>query len=60
MLNPTHRIFVCFTGQVTEFFRKAKAKELDPYALCGEDDFMCQLNAFWYANYPEQPLYSYY
>lgn len=35
--------------EVTEFFRKAKAKEIDTAALCGEDDFVCQMNSFWTA-----------
>jgi cation-transporting ATPase 13A1 len=35
--------------EVTEFFRKAKAKEIDQSTLCGEDDFVCQMNAFWTA-----------
>ena len=35
--------------EVTEFFRKAKAKEIDIYANCGEDDFVCQMNAYWTA-----------
>jgi len=29
--------------EVTEFFRKAKAKEIDAASLCGEDDVMCQV-----------------
>jgi cation-transporting ATPase 13A1 len=35
--------------EVTEFFRKAKAKEIDPASLCAEDDYMCELMAFWQA-----------
>ena len=35
--------------EVTEFFRKAKAKEIDIYATCGEDDMICLMNAFWTA-----------
>lgn len=37
----------CF--KVTEFFRKVKSSEIDRYAQCGEDDFVCQMNAFWTA-----------
>lgn len=44
--------------EVTEFFRKAKAKEIDQYALCGEDDFMCQLTAFWQAPFMPNLLNS--
>ncbi len=29
--------------EVAEFFRKAKAKEIDAASLCDEDDIMCQL-----------------
>lgn len=36
-------------SEVTEFFRKAKAKEIDIYAGCEEDDMMCQMQAFWTA-----------
>ncbi len=35
--------------EVTEFFRRAKAKEISTDELCDEDDFMCQVNAFWMA-----------
>lgn len=35
--------------EVTDFFKKAKAKEIDAASLCGEDDLMCQMNAFWAA-----------
>jgi cation-transporting ATPase 13A1 len=35
--------------EVTEFFRKAKAKEIDPASLCAEDDYMCEMMAFWQA-----------
>lgn len=35
--------------EVTEFFKKAKAKEIDTASLCGEDDYACQLQAFWTA-----------
>ena len=34
---------------MTDFFKKAKAKEIDAASLCGEDDFMCQMNSFWSA-----------
>jgi cation-transporting ATPase 13A1 len=36
-------------NEVTEFFRKAKAKEIDLYEHCDEDDMMCQMTAFWTA-----------
>lgn len=35
--------------EVTEFFRKAKAKEIDRAAHCEEDDWSCQLQAYWTA-----------
>lgn len=35
--------------EVTEFFRKAKNKEIDAAAACDEDDMMCQLQAYWMA-----------
>jgi len=35
--------------EVTEFFKKAKAKEILAGDLCDEDDMMCQLQAFWAA-----------
>lgn len=33
--------------EVTEFFKRAKAKEIDSSELCEEDDYMCVMNAFW-------------
>ena len=38
-------------AEVTEFFRKAKAKEVDASELagCGEDDILCQFQAYWMA-----------
>lgn len=33
--------------EVTEFFKKAKAKEIDAASLCADDDYACQVNAFW-------------
>lgn len=36
-------------AEVTEFFRKAKAKEIDVYAACGDTDYICLANAFWQA-----------
>lgn len=44
--------------EVTEFFRKAKAKEIDASSLCGEDDIMCQMNAFWTAPFMPNLLNS--
>jgi manganese-transporting P-type ATPase len=35
--------------EVTEFFKKAKANEIARDALCGEDDFMCQMQSYWTA-----------
>jgi manganese-transporting P-type ATPase len=35
--------------EVTEFFRKAKLQEIDKAAHCGEDDFLCQFQAYWMA-----------
>lgn len=42
--------------EVAEFFRKAKAKELENQ--CGEDDYMCQMNAFWAAPFMPNLLNS--
>lgn len=38
-------------AEVTEFFRKAKAKEVDASELagCEEDDILCQFQAYWMA-----------
>ena len=33
--------------EVTEFFKRAKAKEIDSSELCDDDDYMCIFNAFW-------------
>merc|ERR1711871_1659071 len=35
--------------EVKEFFKKAKAKQLDQESLCEEDDVMCQFNLMWQA-----------
>jgi cation-transporting ATPase 13A1 len=35
--------------EVTEFFRKAKAREITSASLCEEDDYMCQFRAMWEA-----------
>ena len=35
--------------EVKEFFKKAKAKQLDQESLCEEDDMMCQFNLMWQA-----------
>jgi cation-transporting ATPase 13A1 len=35
--------------EVTDFFRKAKNKEIDAAAACDEDDMMCQFQAYWMA-----------
>jgi hypothetical protein len=34
---------------VTEFFRKAKLKQLDAASLCDEDDIMCSFTQMWQA-----------
>ena len=44
--------------EVTEFFRKAKAKEIDAASLCGEDDFVCQFQAYWTAPFMPNLLNS--
>ena len=44
--------------EVAEFFRKAKAKEIDASSLCDEDDFMCQMNAYWTAPFMPNLLNS--
>lgn len=35
--------------EVTEFFKKVKANEIDRTAQCGEDDIMCQFQSYWMA-----------
>ena len=35
--------------EVTEFFKKARAKEILAGDLCDEDDMMCQFQAYWSA-----------
>lgn len=35
--------------EVTDFFKKAKNHEIDRSAHCGEDDVMCQMQAYWMA-----------
>ncbi len=35
--------------EVSDFFKKAKAKQLDLESLCDEDDMMCQFNLMWSA-----------
>lgn len=44
--------------EVKEFFRKAKAKEIDPYAACGDSDWVCLANAFWQAPFMPNLLNS--
>jgi cation-transporting ATPase 13A1 len=44
--------------EVTEFFRKARAKEIDTASLCEEDDVFCQFNAFWSAPFMPNLLNS--
>jgi cation-transporting ATPase 13A1 len=44
--------------EVTEFFKKVKANEVDRMAHCGEDDFMCQFNAYWTAPFMPNLLNS--
>jgi cation-transporting ATPase 13A1 len=45
-------------AEVTEFFRRARAKEIDQSELCAEDDMMCQFNAFWMAPFMPNLLNS--
>lgn len=45
-------------AEVTEFFRKVKAQEIDRAAHCGEDDFMCQMQAYWMAPFMPNLLNS--
>ena len=35
--------------EVTEFFKKVKTNEIDKYSQCGEDDMVCQMQAYWSA-----------
>ena len=35
--------------EVSEFFKKAKAKQLDQESMCDEDDMMCNFNLMWQA-----------
>jgi cation-transporting ATPase 13A1 len=35
--------------EVTEFFRKVKANEIDRSAHCSDDDMMCQFQSYWMA-----------
>jgi manganese-transporting P-type ATPase len=44
--------------EVSEFFRKVKAHEIDRSAHCGEDDLMCQMQAFWMAPFMPNLLNS--
>lgn len=44
--------------EVTEFFKKAKANEIARDAHCGEDDFMCQMQAYWTAPFMPNLLNS--
>ena len=44
--------------EVAEFFRKAKAKEIDASSLCDEEDLMCQMNAYWSAPFMPNLLNS--
>ena len=44
--------------EVTEFFKKVKANEVDRTANCGEDDFVCQFNAYWTAPFMPNLLNS--
>ncbi|KAI9009243.1 hypothetical protein DFJ74DRAFT_687468 [Hyaloraphidium curvatum] len=45
-------------AEVTEFFRKAKAKEIDVYANCGDSDYVCLAQAFWTAPFMPNLLNS--
>jgi len=44
--------------EVTEFFKKVKAHEIDRSSLCGEEDFMCQFQAYWTAPFMPNLLNS--
>ena len=44
--------------EVTEFFKKAKAKQIDQSALCDEDDYMCNFNLLWSAPFMPNLLNS--
>lgn len=44
--------------EVTEFFKRAKAKEIDSSELCDDDDMMCAINAFWMAPFMPNLLNS--
>jgi cation-transporting ATPase 13A1 len=44
--------------EVTEFFRKVKANEIDRMAQCSEDDFMCQMQSYWMAPFMPNLLNS--
>ena len=35
--------------EVTEFFKKVKANEIDKTSLCAEEDLMCQFQTYWTA-----------
>ena len=44
--------------EVTEFFKKAKAKQLESQYLCDEDDFMCNFNQLWFTPFMPNLLNS--
>lgn len=45
-------------AEVADFFKKVKSHEIDRAAHCGEDDFMCQMQAFWMAPFMPNLLNS--
>merc|ERR1711988_1025225 len=44
--------------EVTEFFKKSKAKQLESQYLCDEDDFMCNFNQLWFTPFMPNLLNS--
>jgi len=44
--------------EVTEFFKKAKAKHLESQHLCDEDDFICNVNQLWFTPFMPNLLNS--
>merc|ERR1711991_670394 len=44
--------------EVTEFFKKAKAKQLESQHLCDEDDFICNVNQLWFTPFMPNLLNS--
>merc|ERR1711988_328881 len=44
--------------EVTDFSKKAKAKQLESQYLCDEDDFMCNFNQLWFTPFMPNLLNS--